>query len=278
MQCDRMRWKNGLKKALTLSFDDGTEQDIPFVEMMKQNGVKGTFNVNTGLLAPEGTVYPEGQVHRVMTEKQLVSLFKDSGMEVAVHGLNHPFLERLPSYQAVNEVIEDRKNIEALFGVPCRGMAYPFGTFNDSVVDTLAACGICYSRTTVSTLNFNVPVDWLRMPATCHYNDEHLPELTEKFVNETPDKAPWLFYLWGHTFEFEGRDNWNVIEKFLKKVGNREDVWYATNIEIYDYVQAFLSLQETVDGKVVYNPSAISVWVKSGDTAVEIKPGQTVTL
>lgn len=278
MQRDRMLWKNGLKKALTLSFDDGVEQDIRLIELMQQNGVKGTFNINTGLFAPEGTVYEAGRVHRRMTKKQVVALYKNSGMEVAAHGLTHPFLERLPAYQATYEVMEDRRNIEKLFGLPCRGMAYPFGTNSDTVVDVLATCGIAYSRTTVATGDFSVPTDWLRMPSTCHYNDERLPALTEKFVNEAPDRGPWLFYLWGHSYEFEGRNNWNVIEEFLQKAGNREDVWYATNIEVYDYVKAFEALQETLDGKTVHNPSALSVWVKNGDKAVEIKPGKAVKL
>ena len=42
-------------------------------------------------------------------------------------------------------------------------------------------------------------------------------------------------------------------------MGNREDIWYATNVEIYDYVQAYGRLIWTADMRRVHNPSAIPV-------------------
>mgnify|MGYP000794294821 CR=1 FL=1 len=50
-----MRFPGGKKKALTLSYDDGVEQDIRLIDIMKANGLKGTFNLNSGLYAKEGT-------------------------------------------------------------------------------------------------------------------------------------------------------------------------------------------------------------------------------
>ena len=100
-----MRFPEGKKKALTLSYDDGVEQDIRLIEIMQKHGLKGTFNLNSGLYAPEGTVYPTGTIHRRMTKKQVTELYKESGMEVAVHGLTHPFLEQLPENVCLNEVI-----------------------------------------------------------------------------------------------------------------------------------------------------------------------------
>ena len=40
-----MRFPGGKKKALTLSYDDGVEQDIRLIDIMKKNGLKGTFNL-----------------------------------------------------------------------------------------------------------------------------------------------------------------------------------------------------------------------------------------
>ena len=53
-----MRFPEGKVKALTLSYDDGVEQDVRLIEIMKKYGLKGTFNINSGLYASEGTVYP----------------------------------------------------------------------------------------------------------------------------------------------------------------------------------------------------------------------------
>ena len=43
-----LRYPGGLAKAVTFSYDDGVEQDIRLVEIFNKNGIKGTFNINTG--------------------------------------------------------------------------------------------------------------------------------------------------------------------------------------------------------------------------------------
>ncbi|HOJ11344.1 MAG TPA: polysaccharide deacetylase family protein, partial [Clostridiales bacterium] len=136
-----LRFPEGRAKSLTLSYDDGVEQDIQLIEIMNRHGLKGTFNLNSGLYAAEGTVYPKGQIHRRMTEKQTTETFINSGQEVAVHSLTHSFLEQLPIDMAVNEIIKDRENLEKQFGTIVRGMAYPYGTLSDSVVEALKFCG-----------------------------------------------------------------------------------------------------------------------------------------
>ena len=45
-----MLFPEGKKKALTLSYDDGTVLDRRLVEIMNRCGVKGTFNLNAGTL------------------------------------------------------------------------------------------------------------------------------------------------------------------------------------------------------------------------------------
>lgn len=273
-----MRFPKGKAKALTLSYDDGVQQDIRLLSILNKHGLKCTFNINTGLFSPEGVQFPEGQIHRRMTEKEAVELYKDSGHEVAVHALTHPFLEQLPTNIVMNEILEDRKNLERLFGTITRGMAYPFGTYSDEVVNVLGAAGIVYSRTVHSTEGFQIPTDWLRLPATCHHDHPNLGKLTERFINEKPWNAPWLFYLWGHSYEFEANDNWNVIEDFSEKIGNREDIWYATNIEIYDYIQAYQRLIFSVEASMVTNPTATVLYFIYREHSYEIKPGETLKL
>lgn len=269
-----MRFPEGKAKALTLSYDDGVEQDIRLIEIMKANGLKGTFNINTGCYAEEGKVFPEGTIHRRMSKSLAQKTYLNSGMEVAVHALTHPFLEWEPENVCTYEVLQDRKNIEEDFGGIVRGMAYPFGTYNDSVVATLKQCGIVYSRTVHSTENFNIPTDWLRLPATCRHADPKLMELAEKFVEEDRKEAPGLFYLWGHSYEFERDDNWYIIEDFAQYMGNREEIWYATNGEIYDYIHAYNQLCFSVNGKRVYNPTNTRLYFESKGNIISIEPGE----
>ena len=256
-----MRFPGERVKAVTLSYDDQSEQDIRLIELLNRYGMKATFNISTGLYSPEGKVFKEGAVCRRMTREGSVEVYKNSPHEVAVHGYSHPYLTQMPSSAVTREVFLDRINLERDFGVDVRGMAYPFGdySYSEEVANALRATGIVYSRMTSATGKFRIPTDWLKWHPTCKHSDERLKELVKKFLGDSANKEPMLFYLWGHSFEFEADDNWNVIEEFCKAVGGREDIWYATNIEIYDYVQAYERLIWTADMRNVYNPSAIPV-------------------
>lgn len=275
-----LRFPDFKEKAVTLSYDDGVAQDKRLIGIMKKNGLKGTFNINSELFAPQPSEGGKGR----MSKEEAYETYASSGMEIAVHGARHYSLTEKEACAATADVIKDRINLEKMFGRVVKGMAYANGAYNDGVVEILKKCGISYARTTVSTRSFNIPEDWLRLPATCHHNAPELMELAERFLEPISamycwGKAPKLFYLWGHAYEFDNNDNWQVIEAFAEKVGNRDDIWYATNGEIYEYVQAFRALQFSADDDMVYNPTAKDVYLKwFGDENVVIPAGKTVVL
>lgn len=266
-------------KAVTLSYDDGVRQDKRLISIMQQHGLKGTFNINAGLFSAELSDVERGR----MTEEEAYALYTASGMEVAAHGYKHLHLANIDSASATYDVINDRVELERLFDTVIKGMAYAFGNYSDSVVDILGKCGVSYCRTTVSTEKFDIPGDWLRLPATCHHNNPKLMELAERFVEGTGQsekwiKSPRLFYLWGHSYEFDNNDNWDVIVRFAEYIGGRDDIWYATNGEIYDYVQAYDRLRFSADSSLVYNPSAITVYIQNGDKQFVVAPMETVRI
>ncbi len=273
-----MRFPGGKQRALTFSYDDGVEQDVRLIEIFKKHGLRATFNLNSGQYAPEGTVYPEGQIHRRMTEAQVTELYNQDGIEVAVHGYTHPWLDHMPVNMCTKDLMDDREKLESQFGTIVRGMAYPFGTHSEDVVASMRSVGIVYSRTVHSTRDFNMPTDWMRLPATCHHNDPELMKLAHRFVEESSWGRPWMFYLWGHSYEFEENNNWEVIEEFAEFMSGRDDIWYATNIEIYDYQDAFKRLLFSMDGSIVNNPTAYELWFFLNGKEYSIKPGETLKL
>jgi len=278
-----IRFPGGRAKALTFSYDDNVEQDARLIDIFDKYGLKGTFNLSSGLFAPEGNEFPAGYLHREVTKKAALEIYKNH--EVATHGYTHPFLDRLEDGAAAYEIIKDREVLEEMFGRIIRGHAYAYGAYNERSVEILRSCGIAYARKIETTGDFLLPKDWLQLEGTCHHEDERLMDLAERFVKDEPRLFrssfvdPWLFYVWGHSFEFELRDNWDRMEKFCAYVSGRDDVWYATNIEIYDYCQAFNRLQFSADGRRVFNPSAQTVHfmlLKRGNFAV--KPGECLQL
>ncbi len=269
-----IRFPEGKAKALTFSYDDAVEQDLRLEKILKKNKLKCTFNFNSGMFAENGTIYPEGTIHKRMSYSQVLNAY--NGHEIAVHSYKHPYLDCVPQDVATYQIIEDRKNLERMFNRQVRGMAYPMGTFDDKVVETMRCCGIAYSRTVISSERFDIPKDWLRWNPTCHHNNPKLFDFAKKFINEEPSRFPWLFYVWGHSYEFDMNENWNRIEEFCEIISDKYDVWYATNMEIYDYVEAYNSLRMSVEETIVFNPSLIDIWFLQDGKMYCIRSGETL--
>ena len=273
----KMRLKDGKTKVLTLSYDDAGFQDIRLIEIMDTYGIKGTFNVNSGRFLQEDANTESD--YRGLKLSEAINLYKNSPHEVAVHTLTHPSLNKLDASQIMYEISEDQKAIESNFGKIPRGMAYPFGEYNNKVLDVLKKCHISYARTVESTYSFEFPENWLLLHPTCHHDDEKLTELIKKFIEDENFYAnAEMFYLWGHSFEFYKNNNWDVIENFCKFAGGHEHIWYATNIEIYNYVKAFETLQMSDDKKIIYNPSDVDIWFEIDGEVYTIKSDDRVKL
>lgn len=88
---------------------------------------------------------------------------------------------------------------------------------------------------------------------------------------------PRLFYLWGHAYEFEAKNNWDQIEKLLSMIGGHDEIWYATNLEIYNYVKAYEALRFDVAGKLVYNPTCTDVYFECNGKKVLAPAGKNVS-
>lgn len=257
----------GKRKALTMSYDDGCIFDLRLIEIFNKYGIKGTFHLNGSSLNKEGMVTSEDVATRYV------------GHEVSCHLLTHPFPDRIPTVELINEALEDRKRLEAACGYVVRGMSYPFGKYSQDVIDILKPCGIEYSRTAQSTQRFLIPEDFMRWHPTCHHSDDIFNKLETivKSDNWTPLE---VFYIWGHSYEFDRVEGaWERMEEFCKKAsGYADKIWFATNIEIYDYVMALKALRISADKTLVYNPTQIDVWISADERPVKIPAGETVKL
>ena len=211
-----VRFPEGRSKALTFSYDDGMLNDVRLIDIFNKHKLKATFNISTGKYSPEDKPYRENWIWNYMKKSDVTRLFANSEHEVAVHGYSHVALADITPEEIEREVLLDKECFEEQFGKIIRGMAYPKGSYDDKVVEVLKSCGIAYSRTINDTLGFELPKDWLRLPATCHHNEKNLMALAKKFVDMTVTDDAKLFYLWGHTYEFYENDNWNVIEEFCE--------------------------------------------------------------
>lgn len=273
MRYTLMRFPGFRRKAVTLSYDDGVRADKKLIGILDEYGLKCTFNLPSGFFAED-----DGDEH--LSEREAVELYKGSGHEVALHGLRHLSLSEVGDAMAARDIVADKVRLENLFGKIVIGMAYANGSSDRHAAEIASHCGIRYARTTVSTEKFDIPEDFMLMPVTCHHANPRLDLLTDEFISDGESSYPWgnhpkLFSLWGHSVEFERNRNWNIIEDFAKKIGNRSDIYYATNGEIYEYVEAFKQLRTSSDGKLWYNPTCTDLFVSYEGIKAKIAAGQT---
>lgn len=261
-----MTFPQGKFKVLTMSYDDGRAADRRLLDIFNQYGIKGTFHINGGMFG-----FGDRLTADEIKEKY-------AGHEVSAHTLTHPTIARCSKEQLVYEIMEDRKRLEELVGYPVRGMSYPNGSYNSAIKEMLPHLGIEYARTVVSTGSFGLPDDLLEWHPTCHHK-RNLMELGEQFLALHKSQYLYMMYVWGHSYEFDTDDNWDLIEDFCRMMGGKDDIWYATNIEYVDYMKAFRRLQFSASQDFVYNPSYQSVWLRVDDERiVEAKGGMTTEL
>ncbi len=282
-----LRYPGGKSKAVTFSYDDGVRQDVRLSGLFCSYGLKGTFNINSGFV-------PETDSGGRMSYREIKEHILDKGHEVAVHGDRHIAPGSTDSVGAVRDVLDCRIKLERNLGVIVRGMAYPNsgirrfvnGLDYPTLRNYLEGLGIAYSRTLAGDNDsFRLPEDWYSWMPTAHHGNPAIFDWAQSFVDldlETrymDERFPRLFYVWGHSYEFDRDDGgWERMEKLCALLANRDDVWYATNMEIRSYVGAYYSLIKSADGDIVSNPTTQEIFLYADGEPVSVKPGQTIRL
>lgn len=255
----RLCFPGGRLKAVTLSFDDGRIHDVRLVEALNRHGLRGTFHLVGGLLDGDGYV----------KKADVAALY--AGHEIASHTLTHAILPRCTDAELSRQVLEDRRELERLAGYPVRGFAYPGGEYDARVAAALPKLGLRYARVVGTHHGFGLPTKPFEWAATCSIGDMLVDG--RRFLESAT--TPALLFVWGHSYEFDERKCWNLVDEFGTLVGKRPELWYATNIEVIDYLDAARRIEASADGLLLRNPSAVSVWVVVGGRPREIKPGET---
>ena len=251
---------------MTLSYDDGSIHDRRLVQILNTHGLKGSFHLNSGNLGKPNYLCPE----------EVRELFH--GHEISAHTVTHPSLSGAPPESAAWQILEDRRQLEALAGYLVRGISYPYGSFDATLAARLPHYGIEYARTVQAHFKFHLPENFHQWHPTCHHRDNLLDRATQ-YLNLPYRRRLSLFYVWGHSSEFERNQNWDLIERFAEMMAKAADsIWFATNIEIVDYLNALKQVRQSVDGSLLQNFSHLPVWVSVDKEPRVIPPGGMLDL
>lgn len=279
-----MRYPGGLAKAVTFSYDDGVEQDKRLSDLFYRYGLKATFNHNGRRLGPEA-----------FTPEELEEYIFSRGHELAVHGEMHRPTGNLRPIDGIREVLNCRLELEEKSGRIIRGFAYPatgirlmgnLGSYG-AVKQYLTELDIAYARTLGEDNNsFMLPADFHAWMPTAHHKNPKLLEYIDEFLALDlafghiyhPRRMPRLLYIWGHSYEFDTDQSWDYMEEVCRRLAGRDDLYYATNIEICEYTEAYLRLVFSADSRRVKNPTATDIFIDVDGRAFCIKAGETVVI
>ena len=126
-------------KPIIISFDDDwLSQYVNAVPLLKKYGFTATFFV---------WVRAVGRAHH-MTWDQIRELDAE-GMEIGCHTLTHLILPKLKDDDFLRrEIVSAKKMIEAHIGHPVTSLAYPFGQYDERVVEFARDAGFTSARST----------------------------------------------------------------------------------------------------------------------------------
>jgi len=263
------RFPNAHKKAVVMSYDDGSEHDRRLVGIFNTYGVRGTFHLNSSRLGDDYYIKRD----------EVGTLYR--GHEVSCHTRNHRELTALADHDARMEIEGDKRDLESLVGHAVRGLAYPFGAYDDRIVSLVSELGMTYARTAEDSHAFGLPQDALRLRTTCHHN--RMAEFAARLLDSDAPGLE-LMIVWGHSFELDGfmssdpDKDWNYMEGVCRQLHASFTVWFATMIEVADYLEALRLVDASLSDGRISNPSALPTWLHINGRDVELPPGATVEL
>ena len=268
-------YPEGKTKALVLSYDDGTIQDIELAKLFDENNLIGTFNLNSKYLGvKKGWPQQNGDTiyQRYVPKDSLLIIYKNH--EIAAHGALHKNFTDISSKEVLEEIHTDLEILKSLTNREIISMAYPFGSTNDSIASLIATTGIKNGRTVNDTHEFNFPKNYMMWHPTCH--DSKVLDHLDTYLNLNEQQLS-VFYVWGHSWEFGNKERWNNMVKFCESIGKSNDIWSVGHGQLTNYLLATENV--IVDEQKILNPLGnLPIWLNLSSGIKKLDPGKSIDL
>jgi len=218
---------------LTLSWDDGPEQDRRAAEVMSKYGLSATF------YAP--CTNSEGRAVLSPTDMKELS----SEFEIGGHTLEHRYLDSLSPEEIIRQVSDGKRELEQILGNEIQGFCYPGGRHNAAIRQAVQNAGYGYARTIemfrtdLGSNVFEIPTSLQFYPHrflplirnflkhgswqkrlrnfVSHHTSSRFPSNIERFADHQAGGAAYI-HIWGHTWEIEEYGLWGEFEELCRRL------------------------------------------------------------
>ena len=262
----RKLYPGGKKKAFNITYDDGVLQDVRFVALLNQYGLKGTFNLNSRLME-EGFswTHPTGVPVTRLTREAIGTLY--DGHEIASHTLTHTYMQNLDHDGLMEQLGEDRENLQLLFCREVKGFAVPFDYYSDLIARSAELCGFEYARKSEFSLSYKPCTDWFHWKTGVYHITPELKPFVAGFLMTDRELA--VCQIVGHSYDLDTENLWETMEGICARVAAQEDVWSCTNLELVRYLKAM----EAFDGT---NRSSLDLWFEIDGKIRKLAPNESI--
>ena len=175
------------EKSVLITFDDGYNGTFNYaVSELKKREMKATFFIITSMLGVFSTRYAH------MTEKQIKKLADDGLFSIASHSLTHPKLLELDDETLKEEIENSKEILEDLTGKKVLAFAYPYGEYNEKIIEKLKNAGYeaAFAVDNGSLCNqparFSIPRIYMGLDL-CKNNQELFKNYVQNYKNMPPE-------------------------------------------------------------------------------------------
>ena len=130
--------KNTSKKKFIITFDDGYKDLITnALPLLKKYNFKATCLIISNLIGKRNIW---DKFNENIKDKELMNLsdinyWLKNGMKIGSHSKNHKKLTKLDDKEKIDEIINSKNELESLTGTTIDSFCYPYGLYNENVVN-----------------------------------------------------------------------------------------------------------------------------------------------
>ena len=217
-----------MEKYFVLSFDDGTKSDRRVIEILNEYGLKGTFNLNSGL--QDYKYYMEGKLVERLDLKENVQLYKNH--EVASHTKTHANIFKLSDKEALAEVVDDIKALEEIFNRKITSIGIPYADYDEDKINLIKNNTDlkCFRYPKIKDKDdFSMPIDPYHIYKNCVYDDIDCYEKIDAYINSDIEKG--VFVLLADPYKIEIYDKWDYFINLIKYIKSHDELTVVTMTE-----------------------------------------------
>ena len=170
---DKISNFNNLKSSYILTFDDGYKnlKYNKIIDYIETNKIYSIFFVCTDFVNSNNKNY--------LNKEDLLEISKSNYIEIASHSFEHKKLTDLENNELSFQLEFSKKWLEDLLSMPINSIAYPFGAFDDRVINYVKKSGYRYGFTTRFNFHTNIENNF-KIPRIDIWNSDNLNTFKKK--------------------------------------------------------------------------------------------------